>query len=38
MSQFATILRVRTRGRGLYQFTGDLAEWVSTRSGSGPGC
>ena len=28
MSQFATILRVRTRGRGLYEFTGDLAEWV----------
>jgi secondary thiamine-phosphate synthase enzyme len=28
MSQFATILRVRTRGRGLYEFTGDLVEWV----------
>jgi secondary thiamine-phosphate synthase enzyme len=28
MSQFAIILRVRTRGRGLYEFTGDLAEWV----------
>jgi secondary thiamine-phosphate synthase enzyme len=28
MSQFATILRVRTRGRGLYEFSGDLAEWV----------
>jgi secondary thiamine-phosphate synthase enzyme len=28
MSQFATILRVRTRGRGLYEFTGDLTEWV----------
>ena len=28
MSQFATILRVRPRGRGLYEFTGDLAEWV----------
>ena len=28
VSQFATILRVRTRGRGLYEFTGDLVEWV----------
>ena len=28
MSQFATILRVRTRGRGLYEFTNDLVEWV----------
>ena len=31
MSQFATILRVRTRGRGLYEFTGDLVEWVEAR-------
>ena len=28
MSQFAAILKVRTRGRGLYAFTGDLVEWV----------
>ena len=28
MSQFAPILRVQTRGRGLHGFTGDLAEWV----------
>ena len=28
VSQFATILRVRTRGRGLYELTGDLVEWV----------
>ncbi len=28
MSPFATILRVRTRGRGLYEFTGDVVEWV----------
>jgi secondary thiamine-phosphate synthase enzyme len=28
MSQFATILRVRTHGRGLYEFTNDLVEWV----------
>jgi secondary thiamine-phosphate synthase enzyme len=32
MSQFATILRVRTRGRGLYEFTGDLAEWVDAHA------
>ncbi len=32
MSQFATILRVQTRGRGLYEFTGDLAEWADAHS------
>ena len=32
MSQFATILRVRTRGRGLYEFTADLAEWVDAHA------
>ncbi len=32
MSQFATILRVRTRGRGLYEITGDLAEWVDAHA------
>ena len=28
MTQFATILRTRTRGRGLYEFTRDIAAWV----------
>ena len=37
MSQFATILRVRTRGRGLYEFTDDLVEWVEPH-GLEPGC
>ena len=32
MSQFATILRIRTRGRGLYEFTGDLVEWVDAHA------
>jgi secondary thiamine-phosphate synthase enzyme len=32
MSQFATILRVRTRGRGLYEFTGDVVEWVDAHA------
>ena len=28
MRQFATIFRVRTRGRGLYEFTHELIAWV----------
>jgi secondary thiamine-phosphate synthase enzyme len=32
MRQFATILRVRTRGRRLYEFTGDLVEWVDAHA------
>jgi len=28
MRQFATILKVRTRGRGLYEFTRELIKWV----------
>ncbi len=31
MRQFATIFRVRTRGRGLYEFTRELTRWVDER-------
>jgi secondary thiamine-phosphate synthase enzyme len=31
MTQFATILRVRTRGRGLYEFTREIAAWVDAQ-------
>ena len=31
MRQFATILKVRTRGRGLYEFTDALVAWASAQ-------
>ena len=31
MRQFATIFRVRTRGRGLYEFTREIVAWVDAQ-------
>ena len=31
MRQSATILRIRTRGRGLYEFTREIVAWVSAQ-------